>query len=461
LLYCFSFVYRFDLLEKDRDYWHDEAFQNIYSSKEVGFILDSNDVHPPLFNLIAKFWLWINDSIFFSRLLSIIFFTAFLNTLFFFTQKYFGEITALISCFLFAILPTWIYYSLEFRSYMFIFMLIPLQMHYFIGIVKFKPRSYTFYSIFSILLIYSHYFTAFLIFSQIIFIIINKRKDLKELSIPYTIIFIYCLPLLMYFVQTLKKTDSFWFTDVNLYTLISTFSYMLSFPNKYSILLFSFFVCCFFTLFYIYYGSIRTRGLLFKHKILLYQFLIPIGCLFIISLMTPIYHHRYFLFGGISIIILFADLLSKSMKIKESLEVVGSFIIIILFIISFLSYINMSNNLDYELRDSSNFISKVVDDRYNYTLIHSTTFSYTPFTVYLRDYDNIKNVLCTNLTERQLFTFGGSAVRHYDSIENCTKKYQDNVYFIDDKQIGEVVVWQRDGLIVSRKEMRGEVKQIK
>ena len=122
----------------------------------------------------------------------------------------------------------------------------------------------------------------------------------------------------------------------------------------------------------------------------------------------------------------------------------------------------------YELRDSSNYLKRVIDgDSFNnsYVFIHTSTFSMTPYKIYFKDYNNVENYLCSELTRKQLFTTGGSVVSDFELLsynETC-ERFNNQVdgryvYFISDKELKEVVLWQRDGLIVTRNVMNGETK---
>src|SRR3989339_1113947 len=66
------------LINLNQSFWLDEASQAQMSSRTVEWIWSGrqNDFHPPLFYLLAHFWLQLGKSEFFLRLLPVFFGTA-------------------------------------------------------------------------------------------------------------------------------------------------------------------------------------------------------------------------------------------------------------------------------------------------------------------------------------------------------------------------------------------------
>ncbi len=463
-----SLVFRIDYLMGNRDYWHDESFQNLYSQKSVSFILDSTDVHPPLFTLITKQIVAINDSVLGTRIFSIICSVLFLISVFFLCKKHFNEITGLIACLFFAVLPTWIHYSVEFRSYMFTLIFVPIQMYFFIEIMKNRTRyNPIMFIFFSWLLLNLHYFTGFYLLGQFIYLLFNiNLKDYDELKYyfsNYFYIVLFSIPLFYYLFNTIIKIESFWFEKINLLSLFSSISFTFVQPNLYAFFTFIFILCFTFLLYVIYY---ECKFRLSKAHLLLFcSYFIPILTLFIISQFKPIYHHRYFLFGGVFIIIFISDLISKIMKEEPVIVPYMISALILIVMLCFASYNLTVDNKSTEIQDSLSFLGYVINnDNLNnsYLLVHTSPFSYTPYIYYSKSVfndnknkENINNILLTNLTPEILFTMGGSVIdsdKLFFNEEEINKLIKGNtyIYFISDKAIKDVIIWEQKGLIITR-----------
>ena len=146
----------------NRDFWHDEAFQYLLSLKSLDFILNSPDVHPPLFNIITKILLLITNDIIILRGIIIFISFLFLAQLYKLITELYGEKTALIGLILASFMPVLVYYSVEFRSYIFVLFVVTYQTRQFFKIEK-TEYSWLYYLIASWVMVYSHYLTALII----------------------------------------------------------------------------------------------------------------------------------------------------------------------------------------------------------------------------------------------------------------------------------------------------------
>jgi len=457
-----SFRLKLHLLFLNRDYWHDEAFQYLYSMKSVPFILNSTDVHPPLFNLISKMVTSTTHSVLGTRIFSLFISLIMVLLIFIFVEKHFDKYSAYLSLLFFSMFPTWVYYSIEFRSYIFVFMLIPLQMLFFHNYIdNNKKISFWGWIITSVLMLYTHYFIALFVLVQVYAVLCHNKDKLHKLFFPAVAVSIACVPLVIYFIKTLSKIESFWFKNITIKSLISTFSYMIS-PNMNTCL--GVFSLVFFVLFiYLIYKSTKAKDFRLKHWVLFGQGVIPVLILFIISQFNPIYHHRYFLFGAIPLIILFSVLLVKFISTRskniKSKNVTFSLVCIVFLFVGVFGSLNL--NFNYELRDSFVFIkNRINEDPLNnsYAIIHTSTFSQSPYKVYFYG-DDVDNFLITNISTKRLFTAGGSVINYGEKItlKEAMSLNVDRVYFVSDKKIGDVVVWSGEGLFVTRKKNYFEV----
>jgi len=449
-----GFLYKKELLDFPRDFWHDEAFQFLYAEKPISFIISSMDVHPPLFNLLSKGIIFLSDSISGTRYFIVLFSLIMIVTTYFYVSKVFGKWEGVIACAIMSTFPTWVFYATEFRSYMFVMMILPLQMYFFYQYYsKEQDKDMYICMLISVLLLYTHYFTGLVFLGQAIFFIVRGRvKSFKELQ-AILIAGILCIPLILYFLNTLPKIQGFWFKEINLQSLVSTFSYLI-FPETsgYKVI----FLLLFYTIFIFIFFKVFFEGKFEdKHLLLIYQGLLPIIIMFVVSQVHPIYHHRYFLFGGMSILILFAVSVTRFSNTLKTNDNKSLFLLIIALLVFSGGFMQSSDDFDFELRDSATFLKNVIetDIFYNeYIIVHTSTFSQSPYKVYLKDNYNVQNILLTTLTEKQLFTAGGSVINDGEIIRDISElsNVTGTIYFVSDKPLKEKVIWEEGGLYITR-----------
>lgn len=446
LILLFAFIFRISVWFNVKDFWIDESFQYLISQKSLSFILNSPDVHPPLFNIFTKLLLFSGiTNILILRLvmvcISILFIYHFYQT----TKEIFNQHIAIYSSLLISLSYTFIYYSIEFRSYMFVCLFTIIQIKYFNRILNNQTIDFNFstakFILFSLLMVYSHYLAGLILFTQIIFLIINwqKLKSFVKFEFLYTLPFLFCfsVPLLIYAIKTIPKIQSFWFKDIGLKSLISTFSYIITPPIDGLIL------------FILFYGLIIIALIKFKwhwkQSQFIYYLIIPVILMWIISQMIPFYHHRYFLFGGLSFFILLGWAFEKFDNYKPDL---GLFFFALWMLVFLLSAQQFEDSFDTELTQSMDWINNQTIYK-NYSYIHTTTFSYLPFHV---QFPHNKHYLLTNLTEKQLFTAGGSVIREGDIKTSLSFVNETNSKFlgISDKPIFKNIIYDKGGLYVTK-----------
>lgn len=445
LILLVAFVVRINVLSEPRDFWHDEAFQYLYSEKPVSFILDSNDVHPPLFNLFTKLLLTIGfKSIFWLRFIMVIISLFAIWAFYLMLKENFDEKTTILATILFSLAPTYVFYSTEFRNYTFVILFTILQILFFNRLLKdFSFKNKIFYLFFSLIMVYSHYLAGLVILAQMVYVHLKDKTRNDYLYGVYLPMAVFCSPLLIYLFKTLPKIQSFWFKDINLVSFISTFVYIIIPPID-KIIGISVFLYSILFLFLIYF----RKKLDHRHfQFALYLFL-PVVVMWTISQFYPFFHHRYFLFGGIGLFVLVGNgmfLLGK--KVKD-LEI---FLICIFIILSMFGVGWMAKGFDTEILDSTNAV-------YNYTnngteqpfiTLHTSTFSQSSYKVLLPD-----NFHCldTNLTTGNLFTAGGSVINDYER-NYCLwliKTINVPVFFVSDKKVDGEIIFSEGGLYVTK-----------
>lgn len=443
----YAFLIRGMMVAESRDFWHDEAFQHQFSQEPVTFILESNDVHPPLFTLLTKGFITIfNPSINMMRYSMVIISMLFIISFAFVIYRLWGREEALIATLMVALAPTFIFYSTEFRSYIFVMLLTIWQIYYFNLMIKFDRKFWSapvgakagvYWVILSLLMIYSHYMAGLILLTQLIFLAIrNKKYYFKR----WFLMGIGAIPLTYYLIMTLPKIHSFWFKDIDFLSLISTFVYIISIPMKqpigWSMLVYGFVI----------YGLITFRKhLTIKHLQFLMYVFVPIITMWIFSQAWAFYHHRYFLFGGMMLFVIFGWAVTEATKRKSSdIEIAVIGLIIFLAVITTPKLLAETTNT--EIQDASYFL-------YNHTMnatepilvLHTSTFSQTPMKTYL---PQLEHHLYTNLTKEQLFTAGGAVIKDWE-LHHQVPKFNGTIYWVSDVCYGEKLFY-KGGLYVCR-----------
>lgn len=189
------------LIALGQSFWLDEASQAQLSSLSLAQIWfgRGGDFHPPLFYILAHFWLQIGTSEVWLRLLPLIFGLLNIYVLYNFAQKLFPATPVkLLAAFLFAISPYHIFYSHEFRMYSLITLLGTLSMYYF------HSRKYSLSSLTNVLLLYTHYSSVFLIIAQVAYTIFYRKEDIKSSFLSHLFTVILYVPWLPQFFRQLS-----------------------------------------------------------------------------------------------------------------------------------------------------------------------------------------------------------------------------------------------------------------
>lgn len=437
---CLGLFYKVMIVGDNRDFWHDEAFQVVYSEKSIPFLMDSTDVHPPLYNIITHYIVGITKDIFLLRLTSVFFSIIFIIMFYITIKELFNDRIAMFSTTAISFCYTYIYYATEFRNYSFVLMLTIIQIYFFNKMLKDEKYLYV-YTAFSVLMIYSHYLSALIIFVQFLHIIYvdirtSKRIDYNSLN-SYLLMFVLSIPLMFYLFNTLPKLQSFWFHDIDFISFISTFYYILTPPSDYHYG-FAFFYILLFATMFIYRKEIDDKYIQFA----MYLFL-PVMIMWTISQFIPFYHHRYFLFGGIGFFVLLGWGVDKINRRIKDIDLYFLAIWIVLFLCGMANFVT---GFDHEIQHSAKFMQNETINMTDVCIIHTSTFSQTPYKVYLPD---AKNYLMTGLSEKILFTAGGSAINEGEIIRKMSDVNCSHTYSVSERQFFRWTIFEEGGLYVT------------
>ena len=447
LIFVVGVVMRIMLLFQPNDMWHDASFTYLFSQEPVSYILDSNDVHPPLYTLFMKLMISMSSNEFFIRATTLITYIAFFFVLYKFLKKNCSSLTTLITLVLISLSPTMILYSIEPRNYMLGMVFVIAQVFFFKTYLETgDTKQGYFYVLFSILMLYTHYFTVFVLVVEGLYLLYKHRLKLMTIFLEaFILIGFLSIPLIIYFLRTLPKVHSMWFKDITLISFISTLSYQLFPPDTLSsahAIFFILFIC-------LWIASFRLK----HHPIFHYMmFFIPVVIVWAISQIHPLYHHRFFLFYSWAFYILIAQVIEIYIQNKKwnwIAYIFGGVLVTLLFI----SFLGLPATLPTELNEAQQQLKNVLDKDSKYAFIHQSPFSQTPMKYYFRDWKTF-HFLNTTLTKKQRFTAGGSVIKDWEILNSNDKVYcYDGCIFVEAKanqifDADDIIYYDNGGLIV-------------
>ena len=166
-------------------FWLDEVI-SIYYSRKIWkmirhFSIDATPTfEPPLFGLLLHFWSFLGESEFILRLLSLSFGVLSIIAIYKVGQLLFNKKVGLISAFILAISPLSIYYSQELRPYSLVTFFVLMSIYNLIkSLENNRLRSWIGFIIFTVLCMYTHFATVFLLIIVNFFFLYRYFTDKK------------------------------------------------------------------------------------------------------------------------------------------------------------------------------------------------------------------------------------------------------------------------------------------
>lgn len=349
------------------DFWLDEARTVWFGSKNYDLITAikriSTDLQGPLYFIFIHFWLYFVDVTEISmRIPSAIFGILSIFFIYKLATYLFNKNIGLYSALILTFSHVHFYHSQEARTYSFSVLLTILSYYYLVRFINNKKvYDALLYIFFTTSLIYSHYYTVFIIFAQNLFFLIIYKQRLKNLSIKYwiklnSIILLLLIPAAIFFLkyqvhrQRLQRGDEFSSKIIlDILTYIS--------GNEILVILLSFLAIL--TLFGIsnYFDSKNLKEIKSNVILLLTWFVIPIVIPVLIALLyKPTFFVKYFLTCSVALYILAAIGIDKfKNKIIK---------IIILFPIIFYGISLIFNSYEYSEKPRWKDLAAEIDNKY-------------------------------------------------------------------------------------------------
>lgn len=313
-----------------KSFWSDEIY-SINFARNLGQTSRYVDTNMLLYHSLLHFWLKLGNSEFIVRLLSTIFSCATIPVVYLTARKLFNNSTGLIASTLISVNAFFIAYSEEARSYSLFLLLSSFSIYFFIRILKEPSKiiNYILYAIVTTLAIYSHFFTYFLIFSQICFLLIFVRKTLNKKHLLLTSFVFLFVTIHVFLLSSLNTAQINWLPKPGLLNIVG-FPFVLSGDFPFTFIAFSMLLIflTFSVLKKVAKSTIKSE-LLFNYALLLVLFLVPSVLAYSFSfLVKPIVTSKYLIFCLVPLIILVSNGLDL---VRNKIIKIGILVILISF----------------------------------------------------------------------------------------------------------------------------------
>ena len=368
----------------DESFWIDEMEAVRFANLEIAGILDMTSqagyLHPPFHFILLHYWIRIlGVSEFSVRLLSLLFGFSSIPVVYKLGALIFDEETGVIASLISALSLFQIYYSQEARNYIILGFFTLLSIYFFIRFTKrANIRNIVGYTISSILMIYTHIFSLFVIvmqniyfFTILIFSKRNSRKKETDFSLSDWVVtqlfiilsFSSWIPVLL----TQTGTGEMWTSIPTAFSLIDTFS---KYSGSFFVLLLFLSLCLMKIIQFIHSKKHKIK---IKPKIIyklfdsqqnrsLYLISVWISALvfipFVVSIFFPIYSTRYTIGASFAFYILIASIISK-LRYKNAKIIVVA-LIVILSLMNLAPYYSQPNKTQWRQ------VAEYIDTNANY-----------------------------------------------------------------------------------------------
>lgn len=191
ILFAFAFTLRL-LLITQKNLWFDEIYSwHITLGSYRNIIIETaGDIHPPLYYFALKLWeQLLGSSVGMLRTLSAFFSASTIFFIYYTAKRVVTLQNSFLIIFLFAISPLSIYFAQEARMASLNLLLNAGSIYFLILLINkaesikrfYLNISFYLYTLFTLLALYTHYFSFFILASQIIFLIYYFRKEVRKL----------------------------------------------------------------------------------------------------------------------------------------------------------------------------------------------------------------------------------------------------------------------------------------
>jgi uncharacterized membrane protein len=326
-----------------RDISHDEPFSIFHAQFDLKslFGILPYENNPPLFYLLLHFWIKVfGISPVSVRFLPMVFSVLTVPVLYKLGIRFYNLSVAVLVSVLFTFSNYHLLFSHDTRVYSLFGLLTSISFYAFFSIIANKQKKYNWiWVITNVLLLYAHFFGAFIAVIQFLIVLILKELRVKYLAKAFKLSLIslfFYLPYLPIFYKrfTTSASEGTWLVQPNFESLYNTLWKFSNAPVTTSVFLFILFLGL------IYYFLRQNRlQLSLITKSVIFWFVFPLVLIFSVSFYIPMYLDRYLTFFSFAWYFLIAIALN-SIFTKNWQKAIMISILSVLMISTFVPYKN-------------------------------------------------------------------------------------------------------------------------
>lgn len=295
-------------------FWHDEALTILLARKPLPDLMaiTAADVHPPLYFLLVKLFLFLGGSEFVVRLPSALCSMGAVVVLYLIGRDLFDQRVGLVSAFIMTVSPLQLFYAQEARMYAQLLLLTGFSVWAFIHALQNNRRQWWGLFVVSVTLAsYTAYFSfpVFLAMALYVLLVDRRRERILSFGVSLAVVMGLYLPWLrIFFSQTRAVLASYWIEPPHLLALLTTlngFFVGISLPAFWiaislAVTLFIFFAILNNVRHALSEGSADSPALLW----LLLWLLVPLLGTYLVSLVRPLFQLRTVLTASLPVYLL-------------------------------------------------------------------------------------------------------------------------------------------------------------
>jgi len=308
ILVLTAFIWKFFFIDY-RDICNDEPFTIFHAQKSLSDIIKismANEATPPLFMILTHFWIKLFGIGPYSvRFLPLIFNALTVLFIYWTGKRYFGFWAGLIASGMFLLSNYHFFYGLEARTYSLMSLATAASLYYFLRFAENQQdrKALAGLIVSNIVLVYSHHFGWFVIFSQLIAGLFYTRslKSFLKFLIPPVATVVAFTPMIVVIVRQflLKASRGTWLNPPKSEDYLRELYYFLNNYRVYRLVLIVIGAGILFTLIML---VLKKRKTFDKGIIMLFLWwIIPYSIMFFVSSKVPMFNNRYILFNTIGL----------------------------------------------------------------------------------------------------------------------------------------------------------------
>jgi len=334
-LFILGFAWKFVFINH-RDLCLDEPFTVFNAQKSMAEILRipaEGEPNPPFFMVLLHFWIKLfGISTLSVRLLPLLFNSITILFLYFTGKKFFGLWTGIITSGLFIFSGYHFFHGLEARTYALLSMATASSLYFYLQFAQNNKNRGAIAGLIvsNLILVYSHYFGWFVVFSQFLSSVVYVRslRLFFRFMIPPLATVVGFIPMIPLFIRQFKISGKgTWLKPPGPHEFSDQFYHFLNHREVYRVMIYILAAGLLFSLFMM----IRKKKAMPDRKILvlILWWVVPYTVMFYVSSRIPVFNSRYVLFNTIGLFLTIGALTdflyqgNRTLKISAGLILLG------------------------------------------------------------------------------------------------------------------------------------------